>query len=333
MIDIDERIRFYLGEDASQGVVDQIYFPPEGPNSLKSKLYIEDSNRFYVYNYGEIINNESGVVPVYVTPLRNTITNMGFKNKDVMILAGDASATCDQIDRVRAFTKVRRTGDTETTTCILKDMNKVRHWETLYKHMLDLTPFKNKIQKAYWRGATTGHGKIDNDGTPINFRAGNRFDLIKNNFNKWSDIDIAFSKVCQIPVDLFNINFKGTVRSFIPYAQIYKHKYILSVEGNDKDSGINWKLRTNSVVLMAKPTINSWLMESKLQPGVHYVQLADDFSDLREKIDWCNDNQDKCEEIIHNAHVYMSQFQQHEQEKYIEESVIRTFLNNVNWNR
>lgn len=332
MIDIDERIRFYLGEDASRGIVDQIYFPPEGPDSLKSKLYIEDSNRFYVYNYGEIIANESGVVPVYVTPLRNIITNMGFKDRNVMILAGDASQTCDQLDRVRAFTKVRRTGDSDTTTCILKDMNKVRHWEILYKNLLDLTPFKKKIQKAYWRGATTGHGDcFDDAGNPVGFRPGNRFDLIKNNFNRWSDIDIAFSKVCQIPVDLFNINFKGTVKSFLPYAQIYKHKYILSVEGNDKDSGINWKLRTNSVVLMAKPTVNSWLMESKLQPGVHYVQLADDFSDLREKIDWCNDNQDKCEEIIYNAHVYMSQFQQHEQEKHIEESVIRKFLNNVKY--
>ena len=42
----------------------------------------------------------------------------------------------------------------------------------------------------------------------------------------------------------------------IPHAGSYypkeflKYKYILSVEGNDKDSGINWNLNSNSVVLM-----------------------------------------------------------------------------------
>lgn len=47
------------------------------------------------------------------------------------------------------------------------------------------------------------------------------------------------------------------------------------------------------------------------------------------QISWCNDNQDKCEEIIHNAHVYMYQFLDQEQEKRIEECVIRGCLERV----
>lgn len=330
MMTPEQRIEFYLGEDlANNETVSQIYFPDKGPCSLNSKFYVEDTNRYYVYNYGEIVNNESGVVPVYVTPLRKIITSLGFKGKNVMILAGDVHQTCDELDGVRAFTKVRRVGPGNSTTCILKHMNHVRHWEINYKNYLDLQPFSKKLSSAVWRGATTGHGVFNIDGTYFNVRTGNRFDLILNNCNKWEDVDVGFSKICQVDPEKFHIKFTNTLKTYMTQAQMSKHKYIISVEGNDKDSGINWKLRSNSVVLMAKPTITSWLMESMLKPDVHYVQLADDFSDLREKIDWCNDNQDKCEEIISNAHEFMSQFQLEEQEKHIEESVIHNYLERV----
>ena len=75
-------------------------------------------------------------------------------------------------------------------------------------------------------------------------------------------------------------------------------------EGNDKDSGINWKLKSNSVVFMPKPKISSWLMEETLLDGIHYIRVNDDFSDLQEKYEWCEKNQDACIEIINNANKY-----------------------------
>ena len=47
------------------------------------------------------------------------------------------------------------------------------------------------------------------------------------------------------------------------------------------------------------------------------------------QISWCNGNQDKYEKIIHNAHVYMNKFLDQEQEKHIEECVIRGCLERV----
>ena len=88
---------------------------------------------------------------------------------------------------------------------------------------------------------------------------------------------------------------------------VKKYKYIISVEGNDKDSGLNWKLQSNSVIFMPKPKITSWLMEELLIPNVHYIQLKDDFSDLGEKFEWCQGNQNKCKEIIRNANEYIFQ--------------------------
>ena len=112
--------------------------------------------------------------------------------------------------------------------------------------------------------------------------------------------------------------------------EMLKYKYIISIPGNDKDSGINWKLASNSVVLMCKPNIISWLMESTLIPNYHYVLLKDDFSDLLEKYKWCENNQDKCIEIIKNAKTYMNQFSNLDRERQIEDIVIKTYLDRIN---
>lgn len=111
---------------------------------------------------------------------------------------------------------------------------------------------------------------------------------------------------------------------------INKEKRIEFYLGNDKDSGLNWKLNSNSVILMAKPRITTWLMETTLLPGVHYVLLKDDYSDLREKYIWCKNNQAKCKEIIKNANMFMKQFNNKEREQEIEEAVINKYFDLTN---
>ena len=73
-----------------------------------------------------------------------------------------------------------------------------------------------------------------------------------------------------------------------------RYKYIISAPGNDKDNGLQWKLASNSVVLMARPLTHTWLMESELEPYVHYIPLDDDYKNLLEQINWCKHNQKKC---------------------------------------
>ena len=77
---------------------------------------------------------------------------------------------------------------------------------------------------------------------------------------------------------------------------------------------------------MAKPRTESWLMETTLIPNYHYILLKDDFSDLEEKYLWCERNQDKCKEIIKNAHTFMSQFKNKENEEQLEIDVINTYF-------
>ena len=41
-------------------------------------------------------------------------------------------------------------------------------------------------------------------------------------------------------------------------------------------------MSSNSVAVMPRPKYESWFMEGRLQPGVHYIEIKDDYSDLED---------------------------------------------------
>jgi hypothetical protein len=204
--------------------------------------------------------------------------------------------------------------DGNDSSVLLRTFNFARHWEAYYNRPRDI-PYDKKIPKIFWRGTTTG------DVT----KPANRFLLVTRWYNKYKLIDVGFSYICQNK-DRYKRYVKGACNN----EHFLRYKYILSVEGNDKDSGINWKLNSNSLVLMAKPRITSWLMETTLIPNYHYVLLKDDFSDLLEKVIWCNNHPNECKQIVKNANIFMSQFANNRLEEKIEEAVINKYFQQTN---
>ena len=203
-----------------------------------------------------------------------------------------------------------------TDSVILRCLNYERHWYNFYNRPTDI-PFKNKANKVFWRGSTTGSKQ----------RKGNRFDLVKRWYNKDKHIDVGFSKIVQVKNKQKRLELSRYVSSNCNISNFLRYKYILSVEGNDKDSGLQWKLNSNSVVLMAKPRVTSWLMETTLIPNVHYVLLEDDFSNLKKQLIWCNKNQKKFIKINKNAKKFMKQFENKKMEETLETKVINKYFN------
>jgi hypothetical protein len=74
-------------------------------------------------------------------------------------------------------------------------------------------------------------------------------------------------------------------------------------------------------------------MEDRLIPYVHYIELKDDFSDLEEKIQWCETHQQECKQIVNNSNAFMSQFYFEKGERYIESQVIKRYLDKVNFSK
>lgn len=94
----------------------------------------------------------------------------------------------------------------------------------------------------------------------------------------------------------------------ISIAKHLEYKFILTLQGNDVASNLKWVMSSNSIAIMPKPTIETWFMEGKLQGGVHYIEIKDDYSDLEEVLHYYIAHPKACEEILHHAHQYCQQF-------------------------
>jgi hypothetical protein len=103
-------------------------------------------------------------------------------------------------------------------------------------------------------------------------------------------------------------------------------KYILSLEGVDVATNLKWIMSSNSLCFSQKLKFETWYMEGLLQPGVHYVEIADDFSDVEQKIEYYENNPDEAEQIIANANAYTRQFFKQEVEDLLSYLVVKRYL-------
>ena len=103
----------------------------------------------------------------------------------------------------------------------------------------------------------------------------------------------------------------------ISIAEHFKYRYVLVLEGNDVASSLQWVLGSNCVPVMARPKVEHWLMHTRLQPGVHYIEVADDYSDLDEKLRYYESHPEQAEAIAAAGREYYAQFADRRRERLI----------------
>ena len=283
----EKRINYYLGKDFIKKPPVNIHKRPNSQTFMKLSKS----------------KNKTGPWKNYAGSLLRLLKKTNKKSQSFNLFIGDNWSPQP------AGTLLKSRNNNDSSSLLLRCLDFNRHWDNYYRRPSDI-PFDKKISGAIWRGTTTGR-----------LSGASRFTLVKTWFNKNPKINVGFSHICQNR-DAYNKYVKGSQ----PMCNMLRYKYILSVEGNDKDSGINWKLNSNSLVFMAKPRVSSWLMESTLIPNYHYILLKDNFSDLLEKVRWCDNNPNKCKEIIKNANRFMSQFKNQRVEENIEKTVINKYF-------
>jgi len=158
----------------------------------------------------------------------------------------------------------------------------------LYRSIHRGVPFKNKISKIVYAGNDRGN---------------------KYNFTKRRDIDVsqrAYFSSSSVPKD--NIH----APSHIERSDMINYKYILDIDGNSCTwDATAWKLNSGSVIFKTESNWEQWFYKEYL-PWVHYVPIADDFSDIQEMYAWCEANQEKCEKMIRNAKELFQTIYMHE---------------------
>ena len=289
-----ERLSFYLGAD-------------------KDKPHV-DMNKYSISDLTVNVNTHD---TVYDVPLGNLLIKTKNTDKRFSFSRGDVITQ----DQQNNWTLSKNRCEGNTSSVLLRSFNIGRHWANYYNKPRDI-PFERKKSIVFWRGVSTGSSKHFS-AKKWDPRPANRFTLVEKWCNKTQDIDVGFSFIHR---DWLKPKYQKYVKGVCNIQHFLMNKYILSIEGNDKDSGLNWKLNSNSLVLMAKPRVTSWLMETTLVPNKHYILLKDDFSDLYEKLQWCNNNQDKCIEIVKNANDFMRQFSNNSNEEKLEKEVLNKYF-------
>lgn len=110
---------------------------------------------------------------------------------------------------------------------------------------------------------------------------------------------------------------------------IYDHlyyRYIMSLEGNDVASNLKWVMSSNSIAVMPRPTCETWYMEGQLIPNYHYIEIASDYHDLIDRINYYEAHPEEAEAIIQHAHEWVAQFQNKKREDLISLMVLDKYF-------
>jgi hypothetical protein len=180
---------------------------------------------------------------------------------------------------------------------VLQKLNKVRH----FMFVNDTKPFSEKKNMLVGRGVIKVPHRV-------------RF------FEQYFDHPLC---------DLGQINSEKNqhwIKPAITIAQHLDYKFILCLEGYDVASNLKWVMSSNSLAVMPEPTYESWFMEGRLVAGYHYVKIKDDYSDLKEQLQYYIDHPDQAEEIARNANAYVAQFRNKKREDLISLLVLEKYF-------
>lgn len=236
--------------------------------------------------------------------------------KPVLFSFGDNWLPCKKPTLLRTRILEDAVGSEKSNSIIL-DLEHERHWEPLKNLSFSDIQFSEKVDKLVWRGVSTGVCDATRNNSRMMF-------ITKYSGSSDPRIDVGISEVVQ-----HCIAAEKYTKPKMPLADQLKAKYIMVVNGNDKASGLNWAMASNSVPFMTRPTVESWLRETSLIAGEHYVQIEPDFSDLVLKLDWAIANPSAAQRIAEAGQQYMRQFFNADTEANINGAVLAAYLTRV----
>lgn len=177
--------------------------------------------------------------------------------------------------------------------------------------------WKDKINKAQFRGSATGCGIDEN--TNVRIKAS----ILSKKYPEFLDAGIVFynrklKKSLNEPLKIISPKIEKT--DFMTLKDKAKFKYILNLDGHVSAYRLGHELSLGSVILIPESKYYLWF-SNLLKPYEHYVPVKENLEDLIDKIKWCIDNDNKCFEIANNAKLFYL--------KYLEKDGIFDYMQNL----
>ena len=174
----------------------------------------------------------------------------------------------------------------------------------------DRVEWKDKQATAFFRGSCTGSvefknnqrlqiSKIDYEWSITN---PNMLDAGIVSWNARDKIDSNLTITYIKPDEMLNLGI--TLKKRVEMNKQLKYKYLINIDGHSFTNRFSYLLQSGCLILNVETKYvigNQRWYDHLLIPGIHYVPIKYDFSDLEEQITWCRNNDTKCKEIVKNA--------------------------------
>jgi hypothetical protein len=172
-----------------------------------------------------------------------------------------------------------------------------KDWDAAFRDRDYRFPWHTKIPKVAWRGSLSDVNAAINSETPRSKLVA----LANEAFNKTHLFDVGFTSTNHF--DLFDFSspdhlMKDSIR---PFEELQQFMAIIDIDGNAWSSRFPTQLCLNSVSLKVEPRYSDYFVESQVKPGVHYIPIKADLSDLLEKTLWVMLHPKESRQIVANA--------------------------------
>lgn len=161
-----------------------------------------------------------------------------------------------------------------------------------------LPPWKDRLPKAIWRGATTDTKEL----SVSSLDASRRYQLcrLSRSLSQYLDARITDTVQCASTKDKHEIidllRMKNMLSTRLEPLAMAQCRWIIDIDGNVNSWGLLWKLLTGSCVIRVNSQRGQWFHE-KLRPYTHLVPVKSDLSNLEEQVMWCLNHERHCAEI------------------------------------
>ncbi len=115
-------------------------------------------------------------------------------------------------------------------------------------------------------------------------------------------------------------------RGWLTVEQQLRHRFVLSVQGNDVATNLKWILASRSVAVMSEPSVETWLMEGRLVADKHYIRVGADYEDLAERLRFWRGRPEALNDMVRSANEWMSQFSNPHRETCLQMAVMARYL-------
>ncbi len=192
-----------------------------------------------------------------------------------------------------------------------------------------LFPWKKKIPVAVFRGASTGCGTTIETNPRLKIAHLSSLQRKDQYGNLYLDAGITDWNLR--PRKMKHCKYLQTIEiDTLPFSLVPKltpeqqseFKYLIHIQGHVSAFRLSLEMNMGSVILLVESQYHLWFF-NKLEPYKHYVPVKGDLSDIYEKIDWCKQNDEQCQEIVKNCRQFYS--------THLSKDAIFGFLQNLLW--